>query len=119
MNKTLAAALAACSLAACAPDAWTNKEATGLNAFINEIAVVCAPLEVGPMVVTRNFDPPDYAQGHYDAWFDETSRLYYKRITAEAYVENISNLGPFPGTIRAAKCVAAHAVGAPPPPPIK
>lgn len=119
MTKTLVATMAACSLAACAPDAWTNKQATGLNAFIDEVALVCAPLEVGPMVVTRNFQPPNYAQGQYDVWFDQTSRLYYRRITPEKYIENISNLGPFPGTIRAAKCVAAHAAGAPPPPSIK
>lgn len=117
MSKTLLVAVAACSLSGCATDAWTNKEATGFNAFLNQIADVCAPLEVGPMVVTRNYEPPNYAAGQYDNWLDQTSRLYYQRITAEKYVQNISNLGPFPGTIRAAKCVAAQATAAVPPPP--
>jgi len=124
MNKTPTAAvatccLAACCLAGCAPEAWTNRKATGFNAFVDEVADACAPLEVGPVVVTRNFQAPNYAQGQYDAWLNQTSLLYYRRITPEKYVENIRNLSTTAGTVRAAQCVAqrAGAAGGPPPSP--
>lgn len=120
MIKTVVATATVVALAGCAPDAWTNKQATGLNAFINQMTVTCAPLEVGPMVITKNFMPPNYAAGQYDDWLDVTSRLYYQRITPQGYVHEVSNLAPFPGTIRAAQCVADHApANVPPPPPIK
>jgi hypothetical protein len=120
MKTTAFAVLGAAVLAGCAPDAWNNAQATGFNAFLNHIAVACAPLEAGPMVITQNFDPPNYAQGQYGVWLDQTSRLYYQRISPQAYIENISNFAPFPGSIRSAKCVAEQSAGnVPPPPPIK
>ena len=40
------------ALAACAPDAVTNREATGFNAYINQIASACKPLMVGSYDMT-------------------------------------------------------------------
>jgi hypothetical protein len=118
MKLTIAAVLGSTALfAGCAPDAWSNKQATGFNAFLDTITVACAPLHVGPMIVTRNYYPPNYAQGQYDLWLDQTSRLYYQRITPETYLTNIGNFGPFPDTIKSAQCVVSQLSAATPPPP--
>lgn len=109
MNNTamaMAAVLAA-ALAGCAPDQFSNRRATGLNAFIDMASEQCAPLQVGPMVITPNFDPPNYATGQYGVWLDQTSNLYYKRITPAAYVNNIGNLFPGERTARATQCLVS------------
>ena len=98
------------------PDQFSNYKATGFNGFVDTASVQCAPLQVGPMVITRNYEPPNYAAAQYGVWLDQTSNLYYKRITAEAYIQNINNL--FPGERTAARDAvpgveAATAVGAP------
>lgn len=117
MHKTATVIAAAAMLTACAPDAWTNRQATGFNAFLDMVTVECAPLYVGPMIVTRNFYPPPYAAGQYDLWLDQTSRLYYGRITPETYLLNIGNFGPFPDTVKSAQCVVSKLPSAVPPPP--
>jgi hypothetical protein len=119
MRTTAVAVLGASVLAACAPDAWTNAKASGFNAFLNHIAVACAPLEAGPLVITQNYYPPNYAQGQYDVWLDQTSRLYYQRISAQTYIENINNFSPLPGSRRSAKCVTEQLSSVPPPPTLK
>ena len=108
MTKTAMAAFGAILLAGCAPDAWNNSQATGLNAFIDQAAVACAPLEAGPMVITRNYYPPGYIQGQYDLWLDQTSRLYYGRISPETYLLNIGNFSSNPGTLKSAQCVVSQ-----------
>ena len=101
------AALAAAGLAGCAPDQFSNYKATGFNAFVDKAAVECAPLQVGPMVITPNYQAPNYADAQYGVWLDQTSNLYYKRISVAAYVENIGNLFPGERTARATQCLVS------------
>ena len=107
MGKTLGMALAALVLAGCAPDQFSNYRAKGFDGFVDQASVDCAPLQVGPMVITRNYEPPNYADAQYGVWLDQTSNLYYKRITPAAYLENIGNLFPGERTMKAAQCLVA------------
>ncbi|MBN8508961.1 MAG: hypothetical protein J0L57_10150 [Burkholderiales bacterium] len=94
-------------LAGCAPDQFSNVKATGFNAFVDQAADECAPLQVGPMVITRNYYPPNYAEAQYGVWLDQTSNLYYKRQSPEAYIENIGNLFPGERTAVATRCLVS------------
>lgn len=113
MKTTALAALGAALLAACAPDAWNNRQATGFNAFQNQIATECAPLMVGPMLITANYQAPNYLAGQYDQWLDQTSRLYYKKISPETYAENIGNFFPGERTAQSTRCVLSKLPPAP------
>lgn len=106
------AAVVALSLAACAPDQFSNYRATGFDGFLDQAATQCAPLQVGPMVITPTYDPPDYAAAQYGVWLDQTSNLYYKRISPATYLDNIANLFPGERSTKAAQCL----VGMLPPP---
>jgi hypothetical protein len=99
--------LAALLAAGCAPDQFSNYRATGLNGFIDMASQQCAPLQVGPMVITPYFDPPNYAVTQYGTWLDLTSNLYYKRITPEAYIANMDNLFPGDRTATATRCLVS------------
>jgi hypothetical protein len=105
MWKIAATGLAAFALAGCAADQFSNYRATGFNGFVDQAAVDCAPLQVGPMVITRNYDPPDYASAQYGVWLDQTSNLYYKRQSPEAYRQNMANLFPGDRTAKATDCL--------------
>jgi hypothetical protein len=108
MHIKLCLALGACALAAgCAPDQFSNYKATGFNAFVDQAAEECAPLQVGPMVITKNYFPPNYATAQYGVWLDQTSNLYYKRQSAEAYLQNINNLFPGERTATASQCLVS------------
>jgi hypothetical protein len=108
MSRCLCAiGLAALAVAGCAPDQFSNYRATGLNGFIDMASQQCAPLQVGPMVITPYFDPPNYVVTQYGTWLDLTSNLYYKRITPEAYTANMDNLFPGEGTAKATRCLVS------------
>jgi hypothetical protein len=107
MLKTTIGAMGMVLLAGCAPDQFSNYKATGLNGFIDSASVDCAPLQVGPMVITPNYQPPNYATAQYGVWLDQTSNLYYRRITPAAYIENMNNLFPGERTARATQCLVS------------
>ncbi len=107
MKTTAMAALCAALLAGCAPDQFSSYKATGFNAFVDTAAVQCAPLQVGPMLITQNYEAPNYAAAQYGVWLDQTSNLYYKRITPEAYIQSIGNLFPGERTARATQCLVS------------
>jgi hypothetical protein len=66
MHIKLCLALGACALAAgCAPDQFSNYKAIGFTAFVDQAAEECAPPQVGPMVITKNYFPPNYAAAQY------------------------------------------------------
>lgn len=94
-------------LGGCAPDAVDNLKATGFDGFLNRVSVDCAPLVVGSQVVTANYTAPDYALDLYDQWFDATSRLYYKRITPPAYLNEINNFFGDARTQASAQCLVS------------
>lgn len=82
--------LAACLvLAACAPDAVNNRAATGFNGFVNDVSRACAPLQLGRYQLA---DPLMGGAGgnSYNYWLDQTSRLYYRRISPAAYRESLN-----------------------------
>jgi hypothetical protein len=107
MKSIVGITLALGVLAGCAPDQFSNYQATGFNAFVDKAAVECAPLYVGPMVITKNYDPPNYATGQYGVWLDQTSNLYYKRQSPEAYLQNIGNLFPGERNTASAQCLVS------------
>ncbi len=92
MRKSTGVALAVLALAGCAPDQFSNYRATGFDGFIDQAAVECAPLQVGPMVITKNYDPPNYVTGQYGVWLDQTSNLYYKRISPTDYRNSVEGM---------------------------
>jgi hypothetical protein len=98
---------AAMLLGGCAPDAWQNVKATGFNGFLDQVAVDCAPLVVGSQVVTANYTAPNYAIDLYDQWFDATSRLYYKKTTEQAYLNDIYNYFGDARTQASARCLVS------------
>lgn len=100
----------------CAPDAWSNRKATGFDAWIDRIAVECAPLYAGSQVITANYSPPNYGADDYDQWLDQTSRLYYKKISPQTYLTNIGNFFDAK-SVGAAQCAVDKlpAVTEPPP----
>ena len=107
MNNGLGVVAVAVLLAGCAPDQFSNTKATGFNAFVDQAAVECAPLQVGPMVITKNYEPPNYATAQYGVWLDQTSNLYYKRQSPEALFQNINNLFPGERTAVATRCLVS------------
>lgn len=107
MRKKLFAAICAALVAGCAPDSMSSMKATGFNAFVDRVAVECAPLQVGEMLITPNYQVPNYALNDYDQWFDQTSRLYYKRISPQTYVNNIGNFFPGERTARSTQCLVS------------
>ena len=107
MKSIATAALAAAVLAGCAPDALQKIKATGFNGFLNQAAVDCAPLVVGSPVVTVNYTAPDYALDLYDQWFDTTSRLYYKKITPQTYLNDVYNYCGDARTQASAQCLVS------------
>ena len=85
----IAALILALVVAACAPEAMNNRAATGFDGFINQISRACAPLQYGQYQFA---DPLMGAVGgnSYDYWFDQTSKLYYRRIGSDAYAESLN-----------------------------
>lgn len=80
---------AALGAAGCAPDAWNNAGATGLNGFLDQISRACAPLQYGGY----QFSNPasGTSDSGYDFWLDQTSRLYYRRISPGTYSESLNS----------------------------
>lgn len=119
LRRLLAVGIGTLSVTGCAPDAWTNIGATGFNAWLDQIAVECAPVYAGPLVVTRNFHDPAWDQATYDIfdqWIDQTSRVYYRRISPEKYLMNVSNLFDA-RSFRSAQCIVTKLPATPPPAP--
>ena len=103
----LAMAAVLAGLTGCAPDAWSNKQATGLNAFLNQIATQCAPLQLGRynmsgMILRNDIGSTDA----YNYFFDQTSRLYFGTLPAAAYRSSID--GFFEGPNAAVDCILSQ-----------
>jgi hypothetical protein len=73
----------------CAPDAMNNRAATPFNAFVNQISRACAPIQLGRYQLA---DPLMGGVGgnSYDFWLDQTSRLFYRRISPAGYRESLN-----------------------------
>jgi hypothetical protein len=81
-SRLLATASLAAILSACAPDAWQSYKATGFNDYLNVVQAQCQPLWIGEMYL-QTFDMSSAGghQSNFSALLDNTSRLYYNRIT--------------------------------------
>ena len=83
----LAVMLASVAAAGCAPDSWSNRQATGYNAFLNTIATSCNPLMLGDANVSEWIQNNGANNFNYSYFLDMTSKLYYGNITPAAYRE--------------------------------
>jgi hypothetical protein len=108
--RLAAAMLLALALPGCAPDAVKNIQATGFNAFLDRIAASCKPLRLG------TFDAGSAIQrggmlgdADYAYFLDITSRLYYGRVSPDAYTSGITaSFGPGGDTSRSLDCILGN-----------
>ena len=109
--RRLAATATAAVLAACAPDAWQNYKATGFNAFLDTVGNQCQPLWIGQQQL-QQIDS-QYAigwQSNFDVFLDNTSRLYYNRMSPADYrvaVQSIALTTTDSRTNRSIDCIIA------------
>jgi len=89
-------ALACASLVAgCAPDSVRSVQATGFNGWFKSLPTVCKPLivgsaDMGPRIMNNDMGDNDYAY-----FMDNTSRLYYNRLSPASYRQAIEGImGP-------------------------
>jgi hypothetical protein len=82
----IAVALAA---AGCAPDANNNRAATGLDGYVNLVSRVCAPIQLGQNQLANPL-MGGVGNNAYDYWLDQTSRVYYRRISVAQYRESLN-----------------------------
>jgi hypothetical protein len=90
---TAAAALAAATLTACAPDAWQSVKATGFNDYLDVVQSECQPLWIGNNQLQK-FEASYFGgqSGNFDMLLDATSRLYYNRIGAADFRNSVQAL---------------------------
>ncbi|XQU75893.1 Lipoprotein [Cupriavidus sp. H18C2] len=87
----LAALTASIGLAACAPDSFRNYEARGLNSYLDKVQDVCANTRLGSQPLGEWLrSGSDDSDSNYVYWLDQTSRLYYNRITVPQYRDAIA-----------------------------
>ena len=104
--RAAGAVMAAAVLAGCAQNPFVSAEPKGLKAFIDRVAVVCAPLQVGSMVVTPNFQPSNNdSTAQYGQWVDQVSRLYDQRIEPAVFRQNINKMFPGERSAKANQCL--------------
>jgi hypothetical protein len=105
--RPLAVFVIALATAACAPDAWNSRQASGFNAWLNTIANACYPLQLGraqmsEMILRNAIGDTDA----YNYFLDQTSRLYYRTLSPAAYASSIN--GFFDGPSAAVDCVLSR-----------
>ncbi len=102
--------IAVLGLAACAPDSVRNYEAHGFNKYLDTIQSACAGTrlgehEVGDWLRSGTSD----SDSDYVYWLDQTSRLYYNRITVPQYRDSIAGaLGGNKSNAAALDCIVKH-----------
>lgn len=109
--RRLAAVAVVAVLSACAPDAWQNSRATGFNQFLDTVGAQCQPLWIGSQQLPQISS--QYAgawQSNFDMFLDNTSRLYYNRISPADYriaVQSIALSTTDSRTNRSIECIIA------------
>ncbi len=104
-----AAAASIALLVACAPDAVRNRQATDFNAYLDSLKTACPNMIVG----TNNISEWLRTSGSrgdddYVYWLDQTSRLYYQRISAQQYRDSISAALGGRSDSSALDCIVRH-----------
>ena len=96
-------------LGGCAPDAVTNRYATGFNAYLDTIAAACKPLMVGQYDMTYRLQQKGIYGDDFNYFFDATSQLYYQRKTPADYRSSINGFfGSGTTTDRSIDCIIAN-----------
>lgn len=114
-----AALCAAVLVTACAPDAW--KPAPGYDGFLNQVQNACYYQRIGLVNVGDMLTNPGSMQATY--FVDETSRLYYGKITPENWTSAVTAFIQGRNDDPGVRCVleqlrqnkAAQGLAAPPP----
>jgi hypothetical protein len=100
------AALALTGLvSACAPDSWSNVQATGFNGFLKTIQVQCSPLLLGGQEMSWALQT-GAGDNNYMYFLDQTSKLYYQKVGPSGYAESLTAFFGA-GYDRAINCVIA------------
>ena len=96
-------------LTGCAPDAMTNKVATGFNEYLDRIAVACKPMMVGRYDMSYRLQQKGLYDDDFNYFLDLTSRLYYQAVTPEAYESGINGFfGGGATTNRSIDCIIVN-----------
>ena len=108
--------LLAIASAGCAPDAVTNRQATGFNGYLDTLANTCRPLVIGPYDVGSWLMMRGSSDPNYSYFFDMTSKLYYGTVSQSDYREGVTGfLGPGSTNAQSFACIFANLPGARPP----
>jgi hypothetical protein len=112
--------LAAAALAACAPDAW--KPAPGYEGFLTQVQNACYYRPIGIVNVGDMLTNPGSMQATY--FIDQTSRLYYGKISRDAWVSGVTAFIQGRADDPGVRCVLdqldkAQQSQVPPPPPAR
>jgi hypothetical protein len=105
LRSVSAAALLAGLVSACAPDSWSNVQATGFNGFLKTIQVQCSPLLLGGQEMSWALQS-GAGDNNYMYFLDQTSKLYYQKLSPSAYAESLTAFFGA-GYDRAINCVIA------------
>jgi hypothetical protein len=107
LMRAFALAASACVIVGCAPDA-IKLDASGFNRYVKKIGQVCQPLQLGDKDVGEMIRLGDSSTA-YDNFLDETSMLYYNRITPAAYRQAlVAFFGPGTATDRSLDCITRN-----------
>ena len=104
-----AAAASVAMLAGCAPDSVRNFEAKGFNAYLDSLQTACPNMVVGSSNISdwlRTSGSRD--DNNYVYWLDQTSRLYYRRISPAQYRDSVSAALGGKSDSRALDCIVQH-----------
>ena len=109
ISARVALALLVTSLAGCAPDSVSNRQATGFNGYLNTLAASCRPLVIGSSDVGDWLLNRGSSDSNYSYFIDMTSRLYYGTVSADAYRDGLTGfLGPGTTNAQAFACIFAN-----------
>lgn len=104
------AAVVVMTTAACAPDAVRNVEAKGFNTYLDTVQNACANTRLGSHPLGEWLrSGGDDSDSDYVFWLDQTSRLYYQRISVPQYRSSIAGaMGGDKANAAALDCIARH-----------
>lgn len=108
--QAAAAAGVALTLAACAPDSVRNIEAKGFNAYLDSLKTACPNMVIGTSNISEWLrNSGSTGDDDYVYWLDQTSRLYYRRISPAQYRTSVGGtLGAGKADTRALDCIIQH-----------
>lgn len=107
--RVVAGLVVAAAVAGCAPDAVSNRYATGFNAYLDQIAVACKPLMLGRYDMSYKMLQKDMYDDDLNYFMDLTSRLYYQTVSPDSYRSGINGFfGGGATTDRGISCIIAN-----------